>query len=92
MFDVTSLAHILKNTEESIVNGIIDSYRHKVPKTSDTIPRFGDLYKKVFMTTSMSPKPSKEPQQSVVPSLLPSLDKRQVKLKGKELEKREEYD
>lgn len=46
VFDVVALAKELeKGTEDGVVNGIIDSYRHKVPKTSDTIPRFGDLYK-----------------------------------------------
>jgi hypothetical protein len=59
IFNAEQLAGQVK-TEEPIVNQFVKSYRHKVPMLSDTQPRFGDVYKKVFMTTTLSPSGGKE--------------------------------
>lgn len=90
MFDATQLAEQVK-AEEPIMNQFIKSYKHKVPMLSDTQPRFGDLYKKVFMATTISPSAGKE-LVAQTNFDLPSHDLRAALLKGKELDRRQEFE
>jgi hypothetical protein len=85
VFDVDALAPILK-TEDLCINELAKSYRHKVPNSVDSIPRFSDLYKKVFASSSV------RTSVDMSLSILPSQEVRATMLKGRELDRREEID
>jgi hypothetical protein len=90
IFDAEKLAVQVK-TEEPILNAIVKSYRHKVPMHNDTQPRFTEMYKKVFMATAITPSAGKEvPNQTNFD--LPSHEIRVALLKGKETDRRQEFE
>lgn len=85
-FNIDKFSLLIK-IEEPIVHELQKSLKHKVPKSQDTVPRFDDVYKKVFMTTKVESL-----MQSPTNSVLPPHELRAVILKGKELDRRAELD